>query len=59
MDPAERSFTSFSQAGMEAAMSRVYLGIHFRYDSVEGYNLGAKIGEYANQNFLKPLRIPK
>ena len=59
MDPAKRSFTSFSQAGMEAAMSRVYLGIHFRYDSVEGYNLGAKIGEYANQNFLKPLRIPK
>ena len=55
MDPPVRSFTSFSQAGMEAAMSRVYLGIHFRYDSEEGYKLGAKIGDYANKNFLKPL----
>ena len=54
MDPAERSFTSFSQAGMEAAMSRVYLGIHFRYDSEEGYTLGAKIGEFSHQHFLKP-----
>jgi hypothetical protein len=55
MDPPVRSFTSFSQAGMEAAMSRVYLGIHFRYDSEEGYKLGAKVGEYAVQHFLKPI----
>ncbi|HMC00978.1 MAG TPA: vanadium-dependent haloperoxidase [Flavobacteriaceae bacterium] len=57
MTPPTRSFESFSQAGLEAAMSRVYLGIHFRYDSVEGYKLGAKIGEYANENYLKPLEI--
>ena len=56
MVPPTRSFNSFSQAGLEASMSRVYLGIHFRYDSEEGYNLGAKIGEYASQNFLLPLR---
>lgn len=56
MDPATRTFNSFSQAGMEASMSRVYLGIHFRYDSEEGHKLGAKIGEYANQNYLKPLK---
>ena len=37
---------------MEASMSRVYLGIHFRYDSEEGFVLGKKIGEYANANFL-------
>lgn len=55
MDPPTRSFNSFSEAGMEAAMSRVYLGIHFRYDSVEGYKLGKQIGEYANQYFLPPL----
>jgi hypothetical protein len=59
MDPSTRSFTSFSEAGMEAAMSRVYLGIHFRYDSEEGYNLGAKIGDYANQNYLLPLNQTK
>lgn len=52
MDPPTRTFNSFSQAGMEASLSRVYLGIHFRYDSEEGYELGAKIGQYAIQNFL-------
>jgi hypothetical protein len=52
MNPPTRSFSSFSEAGMEASMSRVYLGIHFRYDSEEGFKLGRKIGEYANENFL-------
>ncbi|WP_425237212.1 vanadium-dependent haloperoxidase [Ulvibacterium sp.] len=56
MDPPERSFNSFSKAGLEGAMSRLYLGIHFRYDSEEGNRLGVKIGEYACQNFLKPLK---
>lgn len=55
MDPPTRTFTSFSQAGLEASLSRVYLGIHFRYDSEEGHRLGAEIGKYAVQNFLKPL----
>jgi hypothetical protein len=55
MNPPTRSFKSFSQAGLEAAMSRVYLGIHFRYDSEEGFKLGKKIGEYAFQNFLTPM----
>lgn len=55
MDPPERSFNSFSEAALEGAMSRLYLGIHFRYDSEEGNKLGVKIGEYASQNFLRPL----
>tara|TARA_R110002033_G_scaffold54779_2_gene103343 strand:- start:2540 stop:3871 length:1332 start_codon:yes stop_codon:yes gene_type:complete len=55
MDPPERTFNSFSEAALEGAMSRLYLGIHFRYDSEEGNILGVKIGEYASQNFLKPL----
>ena len=54
--PATRSFNSFSEAGLEASMSRVYLGIHFRYDSEEGHNLGNRIGDYASQNFLKLLK---
>jgi hypothetical protein len=40
---------------MEASMSSVYLGIHFRYDSEEGFMLGKQIGNYANENFLLPL----
>jgi hypothetical protein len=59
MAPPTRSFKSFSQAGLEASMSRVYLGIHFRYDSEEGHKLGTKIGNYANQNFLRPLESPE
>ncbi len=55
MDPPVRSFDSFSEASLEASLSRVYLGIHFRYDSVEGHTLGTQIGNYASQNFLKPL----
>lgn len=47
MDPPTRSFGSFSDAAMECALSRVYLGIHFRYDSVEGNRLGKEIGNYA------------
>ena len=55
MDPPTRSFDSFSEAGMEASMSRVYLGIHFRYDSEAGFELGREVGNYASQNFLTPL----
>lgn len=53
-DPPTRSFTSFDEAAMECSMSRVYLGIHFRYDSVEGKLLGKKIGDYTLANFLTP-----
>ena len=55
MVPPVRSFHSFSEAAIEAAASRVYLGIHFRYDSEEGYKLGTQVGEYAVLNFLYPL----
>jgi hypothetical protein len=53
MDPPTRAFESFREAAMECAMSRVYLGIHFRYDSEEGYRLGRQIGDYAWDNFLR------
>ena len=54
MDPPTRSFSSFSEAGLEASRSRVYLGIHFRYDSEEGFELGKKVGDYAQRNYLRP-----
>lgn len=56
MNPPERTFNSFSEAGLEASLSRIYLGIHFRYDSEEGHKLGAQIGNYGSENFLKPIR---
>lgn len=45
MHPPTRSFERFSDAAMECGLSRVYLGIHFRYDSVEGVKLGREVGE--------------
>lgn len=55
MDPPTRSFESFSSAARECSLSRVYLGIHFRYDSEAGTELGARIGEHAVGAFLQPL----
>jgi hypothetical protein len=54
MDPPTRSFERFSDAAMEASMSRLYLGIHFRYDSEEGFALGQKVGRYGLEHFLRP-----
>lgn len=55
MDPPTRSFASFPEAALECSLSRVYLGIHFRYDSVAGNELGRKVGGYAVEKFLAPL----
>jgi hypothetical protein len=54
MEPPQRSFQSFSGAAKECALSRVYLGIHFRYDSEAANELGTKIGKYAGEHFLEP-----
>jgi len=42
----ERRFDSFSQAAEEAAISRLYGGIHFRDAIMEGVKQGEKIGNY-------------
>jgi membrane-associated phospholipid phosphatase len=55
MVPPTRSFTSFSAAAHECALSRVYLGIHFRYDSEQGEQLGKKVGTYAWDHYLQSI----
>ncbi len=59
-DPRERleprRFTSFRQAAVEAADSRMYGGIHFRFDNETGLEAGTEIGQYVLQNALLPLR---
>ena len=52
MDPPTRSFESFPAAALECSLSRVYLGIHFRYDSLAGNELGNAVGRYAVEKFL-------
>jgi len=55
MDPPTRSFDSFSAAAEECALSRVYLGIHFRYDSTYGTDLGNAIGGWVVEKALTRL----
>ena len=42
--PVIRSYSSFSQAADEAAVSRIYAGQHFRYDEDAGQALGDEVG---------------
>jgi len=49
-----RSFTSFSAAAEEAAVSRLYSGIHFRFANDDGRDSGAAIGAWSFNNFLQP-----
>jgi hypothetical protein len=39
-----RSFTSFTQAALECAVSRLYGGIHFEFDNEDGFAAGQQIG---------------
>ena len=41
-----RSFKSFRDAAMEASMSRLYGGIHFRCDLEQGNIMGKKLGDF-------------
>jgi hypothetical protein len=42
----DRSFKSFREAALEASMSRLYGGIHYRSDLEQGNIVGQKIGNY-------------
>lgn len=52
MQPPTRDFRNFSEAADQCGLSRVYLGIHFRYDSVEGVRLGKAVGHNLVDGFL-------
>lgn len=43
-DGRPRTFNSFRQMAEENAISRIYLGVHFRMDAVEGLRLGEERG---------------
>ena len=51
-----RTFNSFSQMAGENAQSRVYLGIHYEFDAVEGIRCGDAIGDYVFTHAVLPLR---
>ena len=53
--PVTRSFRSFSSAADDAAMARVYAGIHFGTGCHVGVKQGGKIAHYAFTHLLRPL----
>jgi uncharacterized protein (TIGR03382 family) len=54
----DRSFTSFSQASAEAADSRLFGGIHYRFDNEHGLQNGIALGQFVFANELQPIPEP-
>jgi hypothetical protein len=50
-----RSFRSLSQAEDENGQSRIYLGIHWRFDKTQAIAHGRKVADYVFENALTPL----
>jgi hypothetical protein len=53
--PTLRHFTSFSQAADENAVSRIYVGFHFRDAVKTGTRHGERIANLAVNRFLRPV----
>jgi hypothetical protein len=51
-----RHFTSFSEAGEEAGLSRIYAGQHFRFDHLAGKRLGHQVARSVLSSVLQPKR---
>ncbi len=51
----ERSFEAFSAAAQEATLSRVFAGVHFRFDLTAGHRLGREVADFVLDHFLAPL----
>ncbi len=50
-----RTFSSLSQAEEENGQSRIYLGIHWRFDKTEGIAQGRRVADYVFQHAFRPL----
>ncbi len=48
-----RSFNSFSEIARENALSRIYLGVHFRSDAEQGLVVGDRVADYVYDNALR------
>jgi membrane-associated phospholipid phosphatase len=54
-----RSFDSFSAAAREAGLSRIFAGVHFRFDEVAGGRLGQTVAHFVLTHTLKPRPFDK
>ena len=51
-----RHFDRLSDAILENALSRIYLGIHWRFDAEEGIRSGMDVAESVYDGILQPAR---
>ena len=49
-----RPYSRFSQLADDQANSRIYGGIHFRYESIASQAACPKVAEYVNARFMRP-----
>ena len=54
----EREYSSFSQMAWENALSRLYLGVHYRIDAIDGNALGYDVARWTFANYLRPVPAP-
>ncbi len=50
----ERSFSSLTEAKVENAQSRIYLGIHWAFDATDGIEMGDAVADYVFDHLLEP-----
>lgn len=50
----ERAFKTFSDAAEEATMSRIFAGVHFRFDLTTGQQLGHEVAHFVVDHYLTP-----
>jgi hypothetical protein len=54
-----RAFHSLDDCANEVGMSRIYGGIHYRFDNTEGQRTGRLVADYIMDNYLLPTdRLP-
>lgn len=53
---AYRRMANFSQVAEEGKLSRLWLGVHFRWDAEDGSEIGNNVGDYVFANALLPTR---
>ena len=51
-----RTFSSLSQAEEENGQSRIYLGIHWRFDKTEGIAQGRRVADYVFDHAFGPVK---
>ncbi len=54
-----RSYPSFTAMANEAAESRIYGGIHFRFDQEAGQSVGRNVANYVFLNYMTPRRCDR